>query len=177
MESNGKRVTRDGQPVGMATAASVFGDAGTNGQHAFFQLLHQGTDVIPVDFIAVARASEGPAEQQAMLLANVLAQAEALMTGADAPEPHRRFPGNRPSSLILLDALTPRAFGALVALYEHKTFVEGVIWDINSFDQWGVELGKTLAVRILGELTGGRALAHDPSTAGLIARLKAQLKA
>jgi glucose-6-phosphate isomerase len=177
MESNGKRVTRDGQPVGMATAASVFGDAGTNGQHAFFQLLHQGTDVIPVDFIAVARASEGPAEQQAMLLANVLAQAEALMTGADAPEPHRRFPGNRASSLILLDALTPRAFGALVALYEHKTFVEGVIWDINSFDQWGVELGKTLAVRILGELTGGRALAHDPSTAHLIARLKAQLKA
>jgi glucose-6-phosphate isomerase len=173
MESNGKRVTRDGQPVATATAASVFGDAGTNGQHAFFQLLHQGTDIIPVDFIAVAQPSEGPKAQQAMLLANVLAQAEALMTGADAPEPHRQFPGDRPSSLILLDALTPQAFGALVALYEHKTFVEGVIWDINSFDQWGVELGKTLAGRILGELTGGEALPHDPSTASLIARLKA----
>jgi glucose-6-phosphate isomerase len=177
MESNGKRVTRDGRPVTTATAASVFGDAGTNGQHAFFQLLHQGTDIIPVDFIAVARASEGPAEQQTMLLANVLAQAEALMTGADAAEPHRQFPGSRPSSLILLDALTPEAFGALVALYEHKTFVEGVLWDINSFDQWGVELGKTLAGRILGELTGGEALPHDPSTTSLIARLKAQLKA
>jgi glucose-6-phosphate isomerase len=177
MESNGKRVTRDGRPVTTATAASVFGDAGTNGQHAFFQLLHQGTDIIPVDFIAVARASEGPADQQTMLLANVLAQAEALMTGANAAEPHRQFPGNRPSSLILLDALTPKAFGALVALYEHKTFVEGVIWDINSFDQWGVELGKTLAGRILGELTGGEPLPHDPSTASLIARLKAQLKA
>jgi glucose-6-phosphate isomerase len=172
MESNGKRVDRQGRPVATATAAAVFGDVGANGQHAFFQLLHQGTDVIPVDFIAVASASEGPKAQQAMLLANVLAQAEALMTGADAAEPHRRFPGNRPSSLILLEALTPRAFGALVALYEHKTFVEGVIWDINSFDQWGVELGKTLAGRILGELTGGAALPHDPSTAALIARLK-----
>jgi len=172
MESNGKRVGADGRPVSRDTAASVFGDAGTNGQHAFFQLLHQGTDIIPVDFIAVARTDEGPAGMHEMLLANCLAQAEALMVGQpDAPEPHRVFPGDRPSSLILLDRLTPQTFGALLALYEHKTFVEGVLWGINSFDQWGVELGKSLASRILGELTGGQTLPHDPSTAALIARL------
>ncbi len=166
MESNGK-------PAARPTAASVFGDAGTNGQHAFFQLLHQGTDIIPVDFIAVAKSDEGPPGMHEMLLANCLAQAEALMVGRrDAPEPWRVFEGDRPSSLILLDRLTPRAFGALLALYEHKTFVEGVLWGINSFDQWGVELGKTLATRILRELTGGEALPHDPSTAALIARLR-----
>jgi glucose-6-phosphate isomerase len=174
MESNGKRVTRDGQPVAQATAAAVFGNAGTNDQHAYFQMLHQGTDVIPVDFIAAARAEEGPVEQQSILLANAIAQAEALMTGSANPsEPHRDFPGNRPSSFILMDRLTPRTLGALVALYEHKTFVEGVLWDINSFDQWGVELGKTLAGQVLAELGGGPAGAHDPSTAALIARLKA----
>jgi glucose-6-phosphate isomerase len=173
MESNGKRVTVDGQPVETATAAAVFGNAGTNDQHAYFQMLHQGTDVIPVDFIAVAKAEEGPLGQQPILLANAIAQAEALMTGApNAAEPHRDFPGDRPSSFILLERLTPRALGALLALYEHKTFVEGVIWDINSFDQWGVELGKTLAGRVLAELEGGPAGAHDPSTAALIARLK-----
>jgi glucose-6-phosphate isomerase len=165
MESNGK-------PAARPTAASVFGDAGTNGQHAFFQLLHQGADIIPVDFIAVARADEGPAGMHAMLIASCLAQAEALMVGQTASEPYRVFEGNRPSSMILLDRLTPQSLGALIALYEHKTFVEGVLWGINSFDQWGVELGKTLAGRILGELTGGPALPHDPSTAALVARLK-----
>jgi glucose-6-phosphate isomerase len=191
MESNGKRVSADGRAIAHSTAASVFGDAGTNGQHAFFQLLHQGTDIIPVDFIAAAQASEGPPEHQAMLLANCLAQAEALMVGRseaevraeltaagmdakaiDALAPQRTFPGERPSNLILLDQLRPYSLGALIALYEHKTFVEGAIWGINSFDQWGVELGKTLATRILAELTGGPPGEHDPSTAALIERLK-----
>ncbi len=174
MESNGKRVTLSGAPVAHATATAVFGNAGTNDQHAFFQMLHQGTEVIPVDFVAVARAEEGPKPQQAILLANAIAQAEALMTGsANAAEPHRDFPGDRPSSFILMDRLTPKTLGALIALYEHKVFVEGVLWDINSFDQWGVELGKTLATAVLGELQGGEAGAHDPSTAALIERLKA----
>ena len=191
MESNGKRVRPDGAPVTRATAPMVFGDAGTNGQHAFFQLLHQGTDVIPLEFVAVARGSEGPEAMQKKLLANVLAQAEALMIGRPRSEveaelrakgmdeaeiavlaPQRTFPGNRPSTLILLDRLTPQAFGALLALYEHKTFVEGVIWGINSFDQWGVELGKALASRILPELEGGALNLHDPSTTALIERLR-----
>jgi glucose-6-phosphate isomerase len=191
MESNGKRVSADGRAIPHATAASVFGDAGTNGQHAFFQLLHQGTDIVPVDFIAAARAIEDPPEHHAMLLANCLAQAEALMVGRSEAEvraelagkgldakvidtlaPQRTFPGNRPSNLILLEALEPFSLGALIALYEHKTFVEGAVWGINSFDQWGVELGKTLAGRILTELTGGPVLPHDPSTAALIGRLK-----
>ncbi len=190
MESNGKRVRRDGRPVHRATAPIVFGDAGTNGQHAFFQLLHQGTDVIPVEFVAVAQGSEGPADMQQKLLANCLAQGEALLVGRSEAEvaqelqargmspeaiaalaPQRTFPGDRPSSLLLIERLTPHALGALLALYEHKTFVEGVIWEINSFDQWGVELGKTLAVRILGELEGGPRLPHDPSTAALVDRL------
>jgi glucose-6-phosphate isomerase len=190
MESNGKQVTRDGTPVLRATAPSVFGDAGTNGQHAFFQLLHQGTDIIPVDLVLIEKG-EGPAGMQAKLLANGIAQAEALMIGrsedevraelvgkgVDAAEiatlaPQRTFPGNRPTTTILAPELTPQTLGALIALYEHKTFVEGVIWGINSFDQWGVELGKTLAVRVLGELDGGAALPHDPSTRALIDRLK-----
>ena len=173
MESNGKRVTLAGDPVAHATATAVFGNAGTNDQHAFFQMLHQGTDVIPVDFVAVAQAAEGPKPQQAILLANAIAQAEALMTGSpNAAEPHRNFPGDRPSSFILMDRLTPKTLGALIALYEHKVFVEGVLWDINSFDQWGVELGKTLATAVLGELRRGAAGAHDASTAALIERLK-----
>ncbi|MBX3480873.1 MAG: glucose-6-phosphate isomerase [Caulobacter sp.] len=172
MESNGKRVTQNGAPVSQHTAASVFGDAGTNGQHAFFQLLHQGTDVIPVDFIALAEDHEGPAGHRNILLANAIAQAEALMIGQqNIAEPHRHFPGDRPSSFILLDRLTPETLGALIALYEHKTFVEGVLWDIDSFDQWGVELGKVLAGRVLRELGGGDGPGHDPSTAALIARL------
>jgi len=191
MESNGKRVTQAGAPVAQATATAVFGDAGTNGQHAFFQLLHQGTDVIPVDFVAVREAREGDPAAQAKLLANVIAQAEALMVGraesevraelvakglapgaVDALAPQRAFPGNRPSSFILLERLDPESLGALLALYEHKTFVEGVLWGINSFDQWGVELGKTLASRVLQEWGSGAAGAHDPSTADLIARLR-----
>jgi len=173
MESNGKRVDRDGQTMTRATAPAVFGDAGTNGQHAFFQLLHQGTDIIPVEFIAVAEPSEGPPELQKKLLANCLAQGEALMVGREGPDtpPERTFPGSRPSTLIVMERLTSEALGALLALYEHKTFVEGVIWGINSFDQWGVELGKVLAGRILGELEGGAALPHDPSTAAWVKRL------
>jgi glucose-6-phosphate isomerase len=191
MESNGKRVTADGRPAPHPTAASVFGDAGTNGQHAFFQLLHQGTDVIPLDILAVAHGTEGDPAAQRKLLANAVAQAEALLVGRTeddvraeltaagrTPEeianlaPQRAFPGDRPSSFILLDRLDPERLGALVALYEHKTFVEGVIWGINSFDQWGVELGKSLAARVLSELEGGASGPHDPSTAALIARLK-----
>ncbi len=173
MESNGKRVGAEGAVMHRATAPVVFGDAGTNGQHAFFQLLHQGTDIIPVDFVAVAKADEGPLELQAKLLANVLAQAEALVIGRQGPDvtPERTFPGDRPSSLIVMDRLTPETLGALLALYEHKTFVEGVIWGINSFDQWGVELGKVLAGRILGELEGGATLPHDPSTKAWVKRL------
>ena len=192
MESNGKQVQTDGQPVARATATNVFGDAGTNGQHAFFQLLHQGTDIIPLDLIGVERIEEGPAGMHQKLLANLIAQAEALMVGrteADvraeleakgvaeaeiaALAPQRTFPGDRPTAMILLPDLSPEAFGALLALYEHKTFVEGVLWDINSFDQWGVELGKTLALRILAELEGAKPGAHDPSTAALVRRLKA----
>jgi glucose-6-phosphate isomerase len=192
MESNGKRVDARGRLVARATATSVLGDAGTNGQHAFFQLLHQGTDVVPVDIIAARRATEGDEAAQLKLLANAVAQAEALMVGRteadvrreleakglspaeiDELAPQRTFPGARPSSFILMDRLTPQALGALVALYEHKTFVEGVLWGINSFDQWGVELGKTLAARVLVELEGGPAAPHDPSTAALIGRLRA----
>ena len=192
MESNGKQVDSQGHPVAHATAAAVFGDAGTNVQHAFFQLMHQGTDVIPADIIAVRQASEGDPAAQTILLANAIAQAEALMVGRGEAEvraelaakgvgaaeidtlaPQRTFPGDRPSAFILLDRLDPARLGALLALYEHKTFVEGVLWGINSFDQWGVELGKTLATRVLGELQGGAPGAHDPSTAALIEKLKA----
>ena len=191
MESNGKGVTRDGKPLLHGTAPAVFGGEGTNVQHAYFQQIHQGPEVIPVEFIAVAESDEGPAAMHAKLLANVIAQAEALMRGKsetdvraelwdrglapdeiDALAPQRTFPGDRPSTLILLDRLTPERLGSLIALYEHKTFVEGAIWGINSFDQWGVELGKTLAGRVLGELEGGPAGEHDPSTAALIQRLK-----
>ena len=191
MESNGKGVTATGQPLTRDSAALVFGEPGTNGQHAYFQLLHQGTEVVPVEFIAMAHNDEGPAGAHTKLLANVLAQAEALMVGRSEADvraeliasgmdaatistlaPQRAFLGNRPSSLILMERLTPHALGALIALYEHKTFVEGVIWGVNSFDQWGVELGKSLAKRILGELEGGADLPHDPSTTALIKRLR-----
>jgi glucose-6-phosphate isomerase len=173
MESNGKRVDETGHLLKRDSAAAVFGDAGTTGQHAFFQMLHQGTDVIPVDIIAAARSDEGPPEHQTRLLANAIAQAEALMTGRRSEaEPHRDFPGDRPTSFILLERLTPAALGALIALYEHKVFVEGTIWQIDSFDQWGVELGKTLAGRIREEFAAGEVGAHDPSTAALMRRLK-----
>jgi glucose-6-phosphate isomerase len=190
-ESNGKHVDAAGRPVTRPTATAVFGDAGTNGQHAFFQYLHQGTDVVPVDFVAVREPTDGDPAAQRKLLANAVAQAEALMVGRSSAEvraelaaagrppaeieelsSQRAFPGNRPSSFILLDRLDPERLGALVALYEHKVFVEGVLWGINSFDQWGVELGKTLAARILAELEGGPPGPHDPSTTALVARLK-----
>jgi glucose-6-phosphate isomerase len=191
MESNGKRVSSGGKPLQHSTSPVVFGEPGANAQHAFFQMLHQGTDVVPLEFIGVARNDEGPQGAHAKLLSNLLAQAEALMIGRseadvraelegrglapaaiDALVPQRVFPGNRPSSLIVMDRLTPQTLGALIALYEHKTLVEGAIWGINSFDQWGVELGKALAGRILPELEGGPRAAHDPSTDMWIERLK-----
>jgi len=187
MESNGKSVTRDGEPVDTPTCPVIWGEPGTNGQHAFFQLLHQGTDVIPVDFIAALKASHGLDDHHRLLLANCIAQSKALMVGKCAEEvraeltaqglsgealealvPHRVFPGNRPSNTLLLPELSPRALGALIALYEHKVFVQGVIWGVNSFDQWGVELGKQIASRIAEELAGGAAGEHDASTLGLI---------
>ena len=194
MESNGKRVKRDGSPVDTATGPIVFGEPGTNGQHAFFQQIHQGPQVVPAEFVVVAHTSEAALdarEGDAPLWSNALAQAQALMlgkteaearaellaAGADAAEadrlaPHKTFPGDRPSTTILMDALTPEAVGALIALYEHKTFVEGVIWDINSFDQWGVELGKVLARAILKDVEAGEPSAGlDPSTAELMKRL------
>lgn len=184
MESNGKRVGRDGQPVDLPTAGVVFGEPGTNGQHAFFQALHQGTDIIPVDFLAIAEPGEGDPAAHRALLANAVAQAEALMAGrtpemaleAARGDPvlaaQKTFPGDRPSTFLLLDRLSPGTLGALLALFEHKVFVEGVLWGINSFDQWGVELGKVLASRILSELEGGPAGPHDASTSALVARLR-----
>jgi len=194
MESNGKRVKRDGAPVDTATGPIVFGEPGTNGQHAFFQQIHQGPQVVPAEFIVVRHTSDGAVdarEGDAPLWSNALAQAQALMVGkteaearaellaagasaaeADRLAPHKTFPGDRPSTTLLMDALTPEAVGALIALYEHKTFVEGVIWDINSFDQWGVELGKVLARAILKDVQAGEPSAGlDPSTAELMKRL------
>jgi glucose-6-phosphate isomerase len=188
MESNGKRVTRDGETVDYDTCPVVWGSPGTNGQHAFYQMLHQGTEVVPADFVVCAKPHHALPEHHAILLANCFAQSEALMHGKSEAEvrdelraqglagdeldrllPHKVFPGNRPSSTLVLDALTPRALGALIALYEHKVFAESVIWGINAFDQWGVELGKKLADRILPELSKGvAATSHDSSTSGLI---------
>jgi glucose-6-phosphate isomerase len=193
MESNGKRVTRNGAAVDTPTCPVVWGECGTNAQHAYFQLLHQGTDIVPIDFIAALRATHDLPGHHDALLANCFAQSEAFMTGKTADEvradlagqnlsddqiealvPHKTFPGNRPSNTILMDQLTPGALGALIALYEHKTFVQGVIWDVNSFDQWGVELGKVLAKNIQSELTGEvKPERHDSSTNGLIFMAKA----
>jgi glucose-6-phosphate isomerase len=193
MESNGKRVTRSGDPVDTPTCPVIWGDVGTNGQHAYFQLLHQGTDVTPIDFIASLRPAHELHQHHAALLANCFAQSEAFMKGKTLDEvrrdlqgqglalaeverlaPHKTFPGNRPSNTILVEYLTPTSLGALIALYEHKTFVQGVLWDVNSFDQWGVELGKVLAKKIEAELTGEvQPELHDSSTNGLIARARA----
>jgi glucose-6-phosphate isomerase len=185
MESNGKHVTLDGQTVGYDTGAIYWGEPGTNGQHSFYQLIHQGTRLIPCDFIAFAKTLNPLGEHHDMLLANVLAQGEALAFGKTAQEvkaegspdwlvPHRTFEGNRPSSTLLLEKLTPAALGRLVALYEHSVFTQGAIWQIDSFDQWGVELGKVLAKRILSELTAKETpvLAHDSSTNALIRRYR-----
>jgi glucose-6-phosphate isomerase len=186
MESNGKQVTLDGERVSYNTGAVYWGEAGTNGQHSFYQLIHQGTHLIPCDFIAFTRPINVIGEHHDMLLANVFAQTEALAFGRTAEEvtaegspgwlvPHRTFDGNRPSNTLLLERLTPSALGKLVALYEHSVFTQGAIWRINSFDQWGVELGKALATRILPELRapGPPRLEHDSSTNALIRRYRA----
>jgi glucose-6-phosphate isomerase len=188
MESNGKGVDRHGRPVAWETGPIVWGEPGTNGQHAFFQLLHQGTKLVPCDFLAAARSHTPFLDHHRKLLANCLAQGEALMRGKTEAEaraelerqgltgaaleallPHKVFPGNRPSSTILYEELTPFRLGTLIALYEHKIFTQGIVWDVNSFDQWGVELGKQLALPILAELEDpSRPLAHDASTDALI---------
>lgn len=178
MESNGKSVTLSGERVDYATGPVIWGESGTNGQHAFFQLLHQGSAVIPTDVIACMQPHHPLDVHHDILLANCFAQTEALMNGSQAAsEPHRTFDGNRPTTTICLDKLDPASLGALLALYEHKVFVQGVIWNINSFDQWGVELGKRLAVTIESEITQpGVASAHDSSTNGLINRFKQRRK-
>ncbi len=172
MESNGKRVDLRGRPLPFATAPVVWGEPGTNGQHAYFQMLHQGTSVVPVEFIAVRQPAHGLPGHHTALLANALAQANALMIGKADAGGHRDFPGNRPSSFFILDALTPRTLGALLALYEHRVFVMGSLWGLNSFDQFGVELGKVLAKDIAPRLASGDTHGVDPSTAGLLSRLK-----
>jgi glucose-6-phosphate isomerase len=185
MESNGKSVTRTGQRVDYATSPILFGEAGTNGQHAYFQLLHQGATIIPTDFIVVAEDDSGlPGHNQA-LLANCFAQSKAMALGKDLQQvraelpnvaesllPHRVFEGNRPTSTVLLDQLTPRSLGALIALYEHKVFVQSVIWDINAFDQWGVELGKSLAQQLISLEPEAVKEDYDSSTRGLLMALK-----
>jgi glucose-6-phosphate isomerase len=185
MESNGKHVTLDGQPVDYDTGPIYWGEPGTNGQHSFYQLIHQGTRLIPCDFIAFAHTLNPLGQHHDMLLANVFAQTEALAFGKTAKQvkaegtadwlvPHRLFEGNRPSNTILLDELTPAALGKLVALYEHSVFTQGTIWQIDSFDQWGVELGKALAQRIIPELEDAAEpkLEHDSSTNALIRRYR-----
>ena len=185
MESTGKRVTIDGTPVTYQTGAIYWGEPGTNGQHSFYQLLHQGTKLVPCDFIAFRKSLNPQGPHHDILTANVFAQAEALAFGKTAGEvraegvpeplvPHRTFPGNRPSSLLLLERLTPAALGKLVALYEHAVFTQSVIFQVNAFDQWGVELGKVLAARIVPELQAGGALGHDSSTNELIRRYRAE---
>ena len=184
MESNGKSVRLDSTPVESDTGAVYWGEPGTNGQHSFYQLIHQGTRLIPCDFVCFAQSLNPLGNHHDLLVANVFAQAEALAFGRTAEEvaaegtpdwlvPHRTFAGNRPSSVLMADRLTPAVLGTLVALYEHAVFTQGVVWGINSFDQWGVELGKALAKRIVPELSGNSELTHDSSTNALIARYRA----
>jgi glucose-6-phosphate isomerase len=184
MESNGKSVDREGEPVSWQTGPVVWGTPGTNGQHAYYQLLHQGTQTIPADLIGFARPVRGlppgPAGHHDLLMANLFAQGQALAFGKTADEvrdegvpehlvPHRTFPGNRPTTTILAPQLTPSVLGQLVALYEHKVFVQGAVWNIDSFDQWGVELGKVLAKRVEPALTEGAEVPGlDPSTSALV---------
>jgi glucose-6-phosphate isomerase len=187
MESNGKHVRLDGTRVDQDTGAIYWGEPGTNGQHSFYQLIHQGTRLIPCDFIAFTRTLNPLGSHHTMLLANVLAQSEALAFGKTAAEvraegtperlvPHRVFEGNRPSNVLLAEKLSPETLGKLVALYEHMVFTQGAVWQIDSFDQWGVELGKVLALRILPELSSQAEpeLAHDSSTNSLIRRVRVQ---
>ena len=191
MESNGKRVTRSGQPVTVSTGPIIWGEPGTNGQHAFYQLIHQGTKLIPCDFLAPVITQNPIGQHHPILLSNFFAQTEALMKGKtdeevraelvgkmpqdeiDALAPHKVFPGNKPTNSIMFDKLTPKCLGSLIAMYEHKIFTQGIIWDINSFDQWGVQLGKELANKILPEITApGPVTTHDSSTNGLINHFK-----
>ena len=192
MESNGKSVTRDGQPVRWSTGPVIWGEPGTNGQHAFYQLIHQGTKLIPCDFVAPVESHNPLGDHHEILLSNFFAQTEALMRGKTADEvreelkgsklsaeeiealiPHKVFSGNRPTNSILFQKLTPRTLGSLIAMYEHKIFTQGILWNINSFDQWGVELGKQLAKVILPELHGSEPVTtHDSSTNGLINEFK-----
>jgi len=174
MESNGKRVHAQGDALPFATSPVLWGEPGTNGQHAYFQMLHQGSDVVPVEFVAVRQPRHNLPGHHPMLLANVLAQAQALMIGKSVGDGHHDFPGNRPSSFLLLDELSPTSLGALIALQEHRVFVSGALWGINSFDQWGVELGKVLAKDIAGRLDSGDVSNLDGSTAGLLRRLSPQ---
>jgi glucose-6-phosphate isomerase len=189
MESNGKSVTLAGKAVDYPTGPVIWGEPGTVGQHSFYQLIHQGTATIPCDFLIAAKPHENLPPHHDKLVANVLAQSEALMLGKTKEEvvaelkaqlltkdqikaltPHKMFPGNRPSNTILYPKLTPRVLGSLVALYEHKVFVQGTIWDVNSYDQWGVELGKQLAKALLPKVQGTeKATSHDSSTQGLLA--------
>ena len=191
MESNGKRTSPTGQLLDVKTCPIVFGDEGTNAQHAFFQMLHQSNDVVPLEFIAALKNAESSDDMQKKLLSNVVAQGEAFMVGKsletseaeckalgmdDAKTaqiaPQKVCPGNKPSTLVLMDELTPETLGALLALYEHKTFVEGIVMGLNSFDQWGVELGKTLGVAVLKDFTAATPAPHDPSTTALINRIR-----
>ena len=173
MESNGKRVDANGQALPYGTSPVLWGEPGTNGQHAYFQMLHQGTDVVPLEFVAVKKPRHDLAQHHELLLANVLAQAQALMVGKEDAGGHRHFTGNRPSTFLLLDDLTPASLGALIALQEHRVFVSGSVWGINSFDQWGVELGKVLAKHIEARLASGDVVGLDASTAGLLQRVRA----
>lgn len=191
MESNGKRFTRDGSPAATATGPLIWGEPGTNAQHSFFQLLHQGTDVVPVDFMAAATPRNADAGHHALLLANCFAQGQALAFGRTTDEvademraagkseaeiarlaPHRTFPGDRPSTTILYRQLDPHTLGRLIALFEHKVFVQGAVWGVNSYDQWGVELGKQLAGALIPALRDGAAADADTSTLALIRRVK-----
>ncbi|MBU3739027.1 MAG: glucose-6-phosphate isomerase [Rhodoferax sp.] len=173
MESNGKRVDARGEALPFATSPVLWGEPGTNGQHAYFQMLHQGTDVVPVEFVAVRRARHDLPGHHDLLLCNAVAQAQALMLGRSDAGGHRHFTGNRPSTFLLLDDLTPASLGALIALQEHRVFVSGSLWGINSFDQWGVELGKVLARDMQARLVSGDEAGLDASTASLLRRLRA----
>ncbi len=172
MESNGKCVDAHGQALRFGTAPVLWGEPGTNGQHAYFQMLHQGTDTVPVEFVAVKNPRHDLPGHHELLLSNVLAQAQALMVGQRDTGGHKNFPGNRPSTFLLLDELTPTTLGALIALQEHRVFVSGSLWGLNSFDQWGVELGKVLAKDVQARLHSGDIEGLDASTAGLLQRLR-----
>ena len=174
MESLGKSVTPDGLPIAVDTVPVLWGGAGTNAQHSFFQALHQGTQAVPADFIGVVNPDHGYSDNHAALLSNLLAQAEALANGHQDDDAQKSYPGNRPSTMFLLDALTPHSLGALIAMYEHSVYAQSVLWGINAFDQWGVELGKRIAGELLPAVRGGDAAVDDPVTRALLAEIRRQ---